>query len=285
MSGSLNQLIDEINSSVGSIATLDFKPPGIFHNAITRSDHEFSDLLEKLIKDVDAEKEAPLFKVDEQIKIPTRKDGKHGILDYLTDRDLNMKRNRHIGLPDEKPIIHICDDFYSTLQNARLMKKRKLTRNSILLDVDAVTSSVMTGASSAALNTLSQKFQDHKNITQLIYALKNGTVITDNNSNRRKTMFVEDFPTASILKLLEGIATTWPSDGYQQEYQKQLKDYTDIHTKMEVLRDEVKLQEDQLATRTRTESTNSSSNIVGKLIEKEKRDIAGLEKEIAELEA
>ncbi|EDO18133.1 hypothetical protein Kpol_1031p37 [Vanderwaltozyma polyspora DSM 70294] len=279
MSDSLDQLIKDIDGSVQSIVSLDFKPPGIFHNAISHSNHDFSDLLEKLIKDVDNEKEAPLYKLDQVNKIPTRKDGKKGVLDYLTERNLGLKRNRHLGLPEEQPIIHIANDYYNKLENERSNKRSKLSRNSILLDVDAVASSVITGASSAALDILSWKFKDDKNSTQLLSALKNGTVITDNETNRRRTMFVEDFPPESMLNVLQEISKTWPSDSYQQEYEKFLNSYNEIQSKMDAVRKEIRLQEDQLDAQAISES-NSSSNIVRRLIEKEQKDIRNLQQQI-----
>ncbi|CCE61783.1 hypothetical protein TPHA_0B01110 [Tetrapisispora phaffii CBS 4417] len=281
----LDELVAEINHSVTSISTLDFKAPGIFQNAIKRSNYDVNDLLERLVKDVDDERQAPLFTIDKVHKIPTRKDGKKGILDYLTERDDNLKRNRHIGLPEQLPVIHIPNDYYEKLENERNTKNRRLTRNDILLDVDAVTSSMST-ASPTAINILNKKFKNNRIVTQLLSALKNGTVISDiGNGNRRKTMFVDDFPTEAIFEVLQEILTIWPSDAYEQDYMNLFSKYKDLIGEIETLQDEIRVQDGQLTAQRRSETEVSSglSNVAQRLIAKEKRDIAKLESQINDL--
>ena len=55
-----------------------------------------------------------------------------------------------------------------------------------------------------------RKFVSDEQVKMLLYALQNGSVITDDGGEsigRRKTMFVEDFPIDLILDVLKELVT------------------------------------------------------------------------------
>lgn len=278
MSETLDLCIEEISRSIDSISTLYFKPPGIFHNAVVQHDEQgggYSSIITKLIRDCDPKEELSLFKMDKQKHIHTRKDDKKGILDFLVERDAQLRRNRHVGIPDEKPIIQVPKEFYLKQHDEVLAKKRKLAKG-YSFDVDSNAGS--SGSNVYAL--LLSKFKDQE-VVSLIHALQNGSVLMgeDNEPDRRKTMFVEDFPTEAILQVLREISSQWPLAEYKEAYSQYFNDYNNLNSEVELLKEELKLQEDQLETLAKANS--SSSHVVTRLIEKERRDIESLEKELA----
>lgn len=290
MSETLDLCLEEINRSIDSISTLYFKPPGIFHNAVVhnKEGHGYSTIITKLIRDCNPKEELSLFKVDKQKGIPTRKDGKEGVLDYLTERDVNLKRNRRVGLPDEKPIIHVPKEFYLKQHDQALAIKRRKTNN-LYFDVDTGATSLR--EDSNVFELLASKFEDEQ-ITNLLYALENGSVIVHGQEEdeitgspkqeRRKTMFVEDFPTEAILKVLNEIANQWPLSEYKEGCSQYLENFKNLNSEIETLKKEVQLQENQLHKQ--LQMNPSASQVVTRLIEKEQKDIAQLEQEIARLE-
>lgn len=281
MSQSFDVCIEEINRSVDSLSTLYFKPPGIFHNAVVHRDESegYSSIITKLIRDCNPKEELSLFKMDRQKQIHTRKDGKRGILDYLIDRDTQLKRARRLGLPDQRPIIHVPKEFYLKQHDQVLAKKRKAVKG-FSFEVDS-------GADTDKYNPniyglLLSKFDD-EDVVSLIRALQNGSVTVNarDDISRRKTMFVEDFPVEAMLQVLLEISNQWPLAEYKQAYSQSLNDYKDISSEIETLRDQIRMQEDELHTLAK--SIPSSSHVVTRLIEKEKRDIEALELEMKEL--
>lgn len=282
MSETLDLCIEEINRSIDSISTLYFKPPGIFHNAVVHHDERgggYSSIITKLIRDCNPKEELSLFKMDKQKRIHTRKDGKRGILDYLVERDAHLRRNRHVGIPDEKPIIQVPKEFYLKQHDEALAKKRKLVKG-YAFDMESSAGSY----GSNVYDLLRSKFKDEQAVS-LIYALQNGSVIMgdEDERSRRKTMFVEDFATGAILQVLQEISSQWPLAEYKGAYAQYLADYNNLDSEMKLLRDEIRLQEDQLQTLVKASS--SSSHVVARMIEKEKRDIEALEQELIRQQA
>lgn len=275
MSETLDLCIEEINRSIESISTLYFKPPGIFHNAVVHDQQGrgYSSIITKLIRDCNPKEELSLFKMDKQERIHTRKDGKRGNLDYLVERDAHLRRNRHIGIPDEKPIIQVPKEFYLKQHDEALAKKRKLVKG-YNFDMESGVNS----SGSNVYDLLLSKFKDEE-VVSLIHALQNGSVLmgSEDGESRRKTMFVEDFPTEAILQVLHEVSTQWPLAEYKQAYSQHLNDYSNINSEIELLRGEIQLQEEQLHLH---KVNSSSSHVVARLIEKERRDIDALEKEL-----
>lgn len=282
MSLSFDLCIEEINRSIDSLSTLYFKPPGIFHNAVVHHDESegYSSIITKLIRDCNPKEELSLFKMDPQKRVHTRKDGRRGILDFLIERDTHLKRARHLGLPDQKPIIHVPKEFYLKQHDQVLAKKRKTVKG-FSFEVDSAADADKYNPNIYGL--LLSKFDD-PDVISLIRALQNGSVTVDakEESSRRKTMFVEDFPVDAMLQVLYEISNQWPLTEYKQAYSRCLNDYKDISNEIDTLKDEIRTQEDQLQALAK--HIPSSSHVVTRLIEKEKRDIEALELQLKEIE-
>ncbi|AQZ17211.1 SPC34 (YKR037C) [Zygosaccharomyces parabailii] len=283
MSETLDVCLEEITKSIDSINTLYFKPPGIFHNAVVHDGkgQSYSSIITKLIRDCNPREELSLFSVDPNRKIPLRKDGKEGVLDYLFERNMNLKRNRRIGLPDEKPVIHVPKEFYLKQHNQALAAKRQKT-SALFFDMDTSTGAAA-GSDPGIFELLDSKLNDRE-ITRLLYALRNGSVTFDGKEegDQRSTMFVEDFPTNLLLKVLEEVSKQWPLSEYKEAYLKYLRNYNDLDSEIKLIRRELQLQENQLQAQLQLQP--SSSHVVGNLIEKEQKEVARLEKLIAELQ-
>ena len=147
MGFSLDSCINELNQATESISTLYFKPPGIFHNAVVhnivnKNTEEYKSRLTKLIRDCNPKEELSLFKVDKNKKTIRRKDGRQGVFDYLSERNDKLRRNRYMGLPDEKPIIHVPKDFYLKQHNKELLGEKGKNPNGLFFDNDVGTSRV-----------------------------------------------------------------------------------------------------------------------------------------------
>lgn len=128
MAESLDRCIDDINRAVDSVSTLYFKPPGIFHNAILQGTSDKASLrkdITRLIKDCNHDEAYLLFKVNPDKQSVSRRDGKQGVFDYVNKRDTNMKRNRRLGKPGEKPIIHVPKEVYLNKDRLDLNNQEK----------------------------------------------------------------------------------------------------------------------------------------------------------------
>lgn len=283
MSETLDVCLEEITKSIDSINTLYFKPPGIFHNAVVHDGkgNSYSSIITKLIRDCNPREELSLFSVDPSRKIPRRKDGKEGVLDYLAERDINLKRNRRIGLPDEKPVIHVPKEFYLRQHDQALAAKRQKT-SALFFDMDTGTGAAAAG-DPGIFELLDAKLKDPE-VTRLLYALRNGSVTFEGNENgdHRSTMFVEDFPTDLLLKVLEEVSNQWPLSEYKEAYLQYSRKYNDLDAEIQLMRRELQLQEEQLQAQWQFQP--SSSHVVGRLIEKEHNEVARLEQELAKLE-
>ncbi|GAX70779.1 essential subunit of the Dam1 complex [Saccharomyces cerevisiae] len=265
MGESLDRCIDDINRAVDSMSTLYFKPPGIFHNAILQGASNKASIrkdITRLIKDCNHDEAYLLFKVNPEKQSVSRRDGKEGVFDYVIKRDTDMKRNRRLGRPGEKPIIHVPKEVY-------LNKDR---------------SSVISNSSSGTFKALSAVFKDDPQIQRLLYALENGSVLMEEESNnqRRKTIFVEDFPTDLILKVMAEVTDLWPLTEFKQDYDQLYHNYEQLSSKLRFIKKEVLLQDDRL--KTMSQYHPSSSHDVAKIIRKEKDEIRRLEMEIANLQ-
>lgn len=285
MSETLDLCIEEINRSIDSISTLYFKPPGIFHNAVVRNKDKgqgYGTIITELIRDCNPKEELSLFKINKSNGVPTRKDGKGSVVDFLAERDKNDRRNRRIGLPDPKPVVRVPKEFYLKRHDEALRSKRP-KQNSIYFDVE----SSKIPNDSNVFRLLISKFQDTQ-IINLLHALQNGSVTMDTASNeidtefphskRRKTIFLDDFPVKSILEVFEEVANQWPLSVYKQAHAKYSQDCTVLEEEIEILKTELQLQEDQ--SQAQLNINQSSSHVVTKLIQKEQNDIRKLEKEM-----
>lgn len=269
MSGDLDDCLDLIAQSSESISTLYFKPPGIFHNAIVPDPNaSYADIITKIIRDGDPREEISLYKLDKE-GLPKRKDDKMGVFDFLTEYEANLKRNRRIGSVEETPIIHVPKEFY--LKQHEQEAKRIRKQEAFILD------SVKTDG---VLEVLLKRFESDQQVRDLIYALQNGTVITGEDeggaSNRRKTLFVEDFPVELIFKVLNEIVTNWPVSEYQKNYSELLQRFNGIDNEIRQLRSQIKDQEAKLSGRQK----NSG---VARLIEKETQEVQELQRKLGAL--
>ncbi|SCU92764.1 LAMI_0E11936g1_1 [Lachancea mirantina] len=273
MSSSLEECLDQISQSADSISTLYFKPPGIFHNAIVHDENkQYADVITRVIRDGDPQEETSLYKIH-QNGLPRRKDGKYGVFEYLTERERSSRRNHATDSKDEIPIIKVPREFYLKQHEQEAKKRRKTTREFFFDDQKV----------GGVFEVLSKKFESRPDIRNLLQALQNGSVVTDEGSNqndatrRRRTLFVEDFPADLMLLVLQEVVAEWPVSEYQSQYLNILRRYNDIYAKMETLRSQIQHQEAQLQKREPTSS-------VSKLIEKEKQEIEQMRRRIAELE-
>ncbi|SCU91101.1 LAFA_0F01860g1_1 [Lachancea sp. 'fantastica'] len=271
MSGSLNDCLEQLKVSSNSIQTLYFKPPGIFHNAIVPDPSvTYADIITNIIRDGDAQEEAPLYKID-QNGLPRRRDDKVGVFDFLTEYEVNLKRNRRLGVAEESPIIHVPKSFYLK-QHEQDAARGEQQRGFLLEELKT----------EGIFKALLKKFEGDEQVRNLLHALQNGTVITEDsdtgvNASRRKTLFVEDFPVELIFKVHNEIVTNWPIAEYQKNYSHLLQRYKEIDTDIRQLRDEIADQEDQL-------QGMAMSSGVAKLIKKEKEEIAELREKLETLQ-
>ncbi|QHS74626.1 Spc34p [Saccharomyces paradoxus] len=294
MAESLDGCIDDINRAVDSMSTLYFKPPGIFHNAILQGASNKANIrkdITRLIKDCNHDEAYLLFKVNPEKQSVSRRDGKEGVFDYVNKRDTDMKRNRRLGKPGEKPIIHVPKEVYLNKDRLDLNNKRRRTAttsggglNSFIFDTDLIGSSVISNSSSGTFKALSAVFKDDPQIQRLLYALENGSVLMEEESNnqRRKTIFVEDFPTDLILKVMAEVTDLWPLTEFKQDYDQLYHNYEQLSSKLRFIKKEVLLQDDRL--KTMSQYHPSSSHDVAKIIRKEKDEIRRLEMELTNLQ-
>lgn len=243
----MNSCLEEINGCLDSITSLYFKPPGIFHNAMIRiskdgkETHTLNDKIKNLIKGCDPKEETTLFQLDPVTKSLRRKDGRQALFDYLDKRNLNMKRNRRLGHKDEKPVIHVPNEFYIREHDEELLRDSQRTKRFKAAghgnDVDSNnTNNTTTALITELFNddvglmaTMRKKFKENDEIKNLLMALQKGSVILDekegiSTNNRRRTLFVEDFSTESILKLLDAVLEMFPTE----EYKKAAEQYHDV---------------------------------------------------------
>ncbi|SCU82805.1 LANO_0B07580g1_1 [Lachancea nothofagi CBS 11611] len=270
MSGSLNDCLDQIKQSCDSISTLYFKPPGIFHNAIVPDPStSYADIITNIIRDGDPQEEASLYKINEN-KLPRRKDDKVGVFDFLTEHEANLKRSRRLGNVEHTPIIHVPKDFYLKQHEQDALRSRK--QQPYLLGGSKT---------EGILKVLLKNFENDEQVKNLLHALQNGTVITEDETadvpNRRKTLFVEDFPVELIFKVHNEIVTQWPVSEYQKNYSELLQHYTEIDSDIRKLRQQIGDQEAQL------QDMNMSSG-VARLIQKEQQEVLDLQQKLQKLE-
>ncbi|AET41384.1 Spc34p Ecym_8089 [Eremothecium cymbalariae DBVPG len=283
MSESLQYCLDQIKQSADSISTLYFKPPGIFQNALVHSSTtSYADIITRLIRDGDPIDELSLFSVESEGKI-RRKDGKVGVYDHLTERAASLKRNRLLGLPEETPIVRVPKEFYLRQHDLVTKKKEKHNRD---FNFDEYSQE-----SGGMFDVLLKTFTADTEAKNLLYALQNGSVITDEGlSSRRKTMFVEDFAADLVLRLLHEIVTQWPLNEYRAKYNRLLSMYQDIHEDIQKLRAQVDAQESRLQSQEAItdaeddyEASSEPSSGVALLIQQELDEIKTLEREIGQL--
>ncbi|SCV01890.1 LAME_0G19174g1_1 [Lachancea meyersii CBS 8951] len=270
MSGSLNDCLEQLKESSNSISTLYFKPPGIFHNAIVPDPSvSYADIITNIIRDGDVQEEVPLYKID-QNKLPRRKDDKVGVFDFLTEYEANSKRNRRMGSVEESPIIHVPKSFYLRQHEQDAIRSEQ-HRGFLLEELKT----------EGIFKALLKKFEGDEQVRNLLHALQNGTVITEDsdspNKSRRKTLFVEDFPVELIFKVHGEIVTNWPSSEYQKNYSELLQRYKEIDSDIRQLRVEIADQEAQL------QGMKMSSG-VAKLINKEQEEILELSRKLERLQ-
>lgn len=303
----MSTCLAEINGSLDSISSLYFKPPGIFHNAMIRISDEsqasntLNDKIKDLIKGCDPKEETTLFQMDQRSKALRRKDGRQALFEYLDQRDQSQKRNRRLGYPEEVPVIHVPNEFYikehneEMLVDAQRSKKMKTMRGSLLTDNNDTTNSnnnsntllaELSNKNVGLMATLARKFKGNEDVEHLLMALQNGSVILDevpgnSNNNRRKTLFVEDFSTKTILDLLDEVLNMCPTDDYKKGSIQFHEVAKELDEEMESLQTEIEHQNEELANRSKQTSANSTSSGVQKLIEKERQKIDMLENQLA----
>ncbi|KAI8382885.1 uncharacterized protein GWK60_L12001 [Nakaseomyces glabratus] len=303
MGESMNSCLEEINGCLDSITSLYFKPPGIFHNAMIRiskdgkETHTLNDKIKNLIKGCDTKEETTLFQLDPVTKSLRRKDGRQALFDYLDKRDLNMKRNRRLGHKDEKPVIHVPNEFYIREHDEELLRDSQRTKRFKAAghgnDVDSNnTNNTTTALITELFNddvglmaTMRKKFKDNDEIKNLLMALQKGSVILDekegiSTNNRRRTLFVEDFSTESILKLLDAVLEMFPTEEYKKAAEQYHDVFQELNEESEKLLAEIQLQKDEIEGRLKIESSKDSTTGVQKLIEKERQKIAELESQL-----
>ncbi|AAS52369.1 AEL315Wp [Eremothecium gossypii ATCC 10895] len=284
MSESLSYCLDQIKESADSIATLYFKPPGIFQNALVHnSKTSYAEIITRLIRDADPVDEMSLYMTDKGGKL-RRKDGKQGVYDHLTERAATLKRARLLGAPEETPIVHVPKEFYLK-QHDIITKKKQRQNRDFLFDEFSKESGGM-------FEVLIKKFAGDQQVRNLLLALQNGSVITgEDASSRRKTMFVEDFSVELILRLLREIVTQWPLNEHRTKYEHLLQTYHDISDATNKLRAQIADQEHRLQSQDAlSEEPDADDDDVAHptsgvsyLIQQELDEIDALERELEQL--
>ncbi|KAH3900646.1 Spc34p SCDLUD_003642 [Saccharomycodes ludwigii] len=280
----LDNILNKISNHCDSISTLYFKPPGIYSNAVLNNQDDNTpdnnnDKITKLIRDADPEEEASLYD-SKNNEFPIRKDGsKIGIADYLNSKSRTRPLN-------ESPVIEVPKDYYlkqnviSNNSDERLentqeedynnINGRKLDRRRTTLNSNRRTSTLddifnnnnnnnnnnnsasTMGVDSNVFNILLRKYNDNNEIKDLLYALRDGSVITnygdneDAGSKRRKTLFVEDFSNDLIFQIFNDIIMQWPLNEYTVKYNDLYHKFQELSTQVIELKDEIQTQEDKI---------------------------------------
>lgn len=270
MSGELDDCLDQIVQSSESISTLYFKPPGIFHNAIVPDPNtSYADIITRIIRDGDPQEEVSLYKVSKE-GLPKRKDDKMGVFDFLTEHEGNLKRNRRVGSPEQSPVIHVPKEFYLKQHE----QEAKLSQRHDNYTLDGF-------KTDGLFQVLLKKFENDAQVRDLLHALQNGTVFTgegdENIENRRRTLFVEDFPVELIFKVIHEIVTNWPVSEHQKTYSDLLQRYKEMDSEIRQLRAQAKEQESTLNAR-------QMSSGVSKIIQKERQEVQKLQQTLESLQ-
>ncbi|CCH62588.1 hypothetical protein TBLA_0H03070 [Henningerozyma blattae CBS 6284] len=302
MEESLDLCLQELQSSSESLNNIHFKPPGIFHNALTRllspnTTKQEAIPFTKVIRDRDPEEEDNLFSYNKKRRIPARTDGEKGILDYLRDREITFKGN-----PTENiPLVHVPNEIYLRQNDARWRKENKLSHSWLYQPNDSQHSQTnfttqgsigMTKSHTdrGVLERLFTKYSNDTQMIQLLKALQSGSITvgtTDNISpsknNRRKTMFVEDFQTESLFLVLEEVTSQFPSEENRVKYQTLWEEYSTLTQQVTSLKEDIEYQTYRLNnTNTNNHASSPPSKSVADMIAKEEREIERLQTELNE---
>lgn len=273
---SLNQCLQELKESAESIDSLHFKPPGIFHNSLvyltppnndTPNDENTPSVpFVRIIRDLSPTEETSLFKFDEKLRIPVRKDGEKGILDYLKNREANLRRSKNQRIDDDSPIIHVPRDIYLRAHN-KTLPSNKRSANAYQHNNNSKQNDMF---ESSLLYDLYDKYKDNEQLVNLLKALQSGSVNLDGNRNeRRKTLFVEDFDIKLLLFVLKELINEIPVDENFAKYDALLEEYLQLSTQIEQLEQDIESQKQP-----------SNINSIEDLIENERREIEKIKQEL-----
>lgn len=253
MEQSLTSCLDDINNTIESFEKQYFKPPGIFHNAlihqmITPNVNDFA----KILRDAKVQ-ESSMFKVNKNVL--QRKDGKGSIFAHLGGKSLQIKRNRNLGIADNKSIIQIPRNFYIEQQENELININKW--NSL--------SSIISLQTSQQFNKLLKKFEDYPEAKDILISLQTGRIT------------VEDESVEAIIAILQEINKFWPLSEFSKDIEILQEQYLTLKENYDKLAHEVKQQD--------TKIEDQYSMFTNELITKKQRELEKLTKEIEEKKA
>lgn len=255
MEQSLNLLLDDINKASDGLSSQYFKPPGIFHNAIvkhltTNSVMDFT----KILRDT-KDSESSMFKIEKNTV--KRKDGKEGIFDFLTEKQLRQRRSRNLGIHDPKPIIQIPRKFY--LEQQRL----ELSNSVEIESLRGFYTPMNTTTATSQHSQLLARFQANQEATDLLISLFQGSVIIEDN-----------IPMEVIINILNEINKLWPGAEFSEKQNDLARQYSRLKELKDKLDKDVEQQEAKIMER--------SAGDIQQLLEEKKRELADLERHIEE---
>ena len=255
MDQSLNTLLEDINKAADGLSTQYFKPPGIFHNAIVK--HLTTDSVmdfTKILRDT-KDRESSMFRVDKGVV--KRKDGKEGILDYLSERDLRQRKNRNFRILEPVPVIQIPKNFYLEQQRLELSNSIEIESLRKLFNPDA------SSTTRSQYSQLLSRFSDDENAKRLLISLFQGSVIIEDNT-----------PMETVINILNEINNLWPGSKSNLTQQEMAKQYLKLQEMKVKLEKQIQEQDAKII--------ENSANDIQQLIQEKHKELEELERLIME---
>ncbi|CCK69253.1 Spc34p KNAG_0C01400 [Huiozyma naganishii CBS 8797] len=224
MDQSLEQCLGDINQSIASLRSQNFKPPGIFHNSLVHHmvSRDLGDFA-KILRDT-KDQEAVMFKLDGK-GVLRRKDGKEGVFDFLAERETKMRKIAPQHERSAKPLIQIPRKFNLEQQKKELADSSKW---------DGYSSSLISLETSSLFTQLLQRFADDAEAQKILKSLRTGGFI------------IEDVSPASLITILREVNKLRPVAENIKEVSAIEEEYFQLESSLEQLREEVKLQEQKM---------------------------------------
>ncbi|KAL6940203.1 hypothetical protein ACO0QE_004099 [Hanseniaspora vineae] len=273
----LEQCLDKLDKHNKSISTLYFKPPGIFHNAVTTINDD-SENITNLIRDVHNEEETELYSVDEHQTV--RKDGQRiGIMDYLSTMNPNARTTAD---PANNPVITVPMEYYLKQNELMLESANKNNRNKRRRTGTAALDEIFFSRldeNAFVFDILLKKFSNDAQMKSLIMALRDGSVLDEGSfassgakgaGHRRRTLFVEDFPSECIFKIFQEIVTNWPLNEYSTKFNSLLDRFNLVSDQANQLKEQISKHEEDGVT-------------IEQLINREKAEIESLKLQLQQM--
>ncbi|KAL6938000.1 hypothetical protein ACO0RG_004527 [Hanseniaspora osmophila] len=256
----LQQCLDKLDKHNKSIATLYFKPPGIYNNAVSTINDDAENIT-SLIRDVHTEEETELYSVDEHQTV--RKDGQRiGIMDYLSTLNSDSQTTgdmANMTSQGSKPVITVPMEYYLKQNELMLESANRSNRNKRRRTGTAALDEIFFSRldeNAFVFDILLKKFSNDSQMRSLIMALRDGSVLDEgaiasvggeganSGDHRRRTLFVEDFPSDCIFKIFQEIVTNWPLNEYNTKFNSLLERFNLISDQVNELKEHISMHEE-----------------------------------------